>query len=287
MHRAASSATRVAVIKGAPGSVTFLALEALAGRRRTVVLEFLPRPVPRRWTHAALFRAWRRAVERPAVRRAMLVGQVLTEWERDRYAGAYLIPPERLVHVPWAFRRDDRGLPPFDPEARTVLSSGRAGCDWETLFAAARGASWPLTVICARPDLRDIERLNQDSRAEVLCEIPRETHDERLRSAGAYAVTLSPTEGPSVGHVRVMAAVGAGVPIVATDVAALDGYVVDGATAVLVPPGDPDALRTALDRLLADPAQRRRLRERASAHADQRSYSDYFRAIRELLVAGL
>ncbi|GAB3879341.1 glycosyltransferase family 4 protein [Terrabacter terrigena] len=44
------------------------------------------------------------------------------------------------------------------------------------------------------------------------------------------------------------------VPVVSTDVVGIGELVVDGATGLLVPPDDVDALATALDRLLRDPA---------------------------------
>jgi glycosyltransferase involved in cell wall biosynthesis len=46
---------------------------------------------------------------------------------------------------------------------------------------------------------------------------------------------------------------------VATAVGGLVDAVEDGVTGVLVPPGDPAALREALERLLADPGLRERL----------------------------
>jgi glycosyltransferase involved in cell wall biosynthesis len=61
-----------------------------------------------------------------------------------------------------------------------------------------------------------------------------------------------------------------GRPVVASAVGGLLDLVVDGETGLLVPPGDVEALRAALERLLADPALRGRLgaaaRERAREH---------------------
>jgi glycosyltransferase involved in cell wall biosynthesis len=58
-----------------------------------------------------------------------------------------------------------------------------------------------------------------------------------------------------------------GRPVVATAVGGLRDLVVDGETGLVVPPRDPGALRSALERLLGDPVLRRRLgaagRERA------------------------
>jgi glycosyltransferase involved in cell wall biosynthesis len=55
-------------------------------------------------------------------------------------------------------------------------------------------------------------------------------------------------------------------PVVASAVGGLPDMVVDGETGLLVPPRDPEALRAAIDRLLADADLRRRLGENARAH---------------------
>jgi len=56
-----------------------------------------------------------------------------------------------------------------------------------------------------------------------------------------------------------------GIPVVASRVASLPEVVEDGVTGLLVPPGDPAALRAAVGALLRDPARRERL-GRAAQH---------------------
>lgn len=279
---AGRSADTVAVIKKDPGTVTLLALEALARKRRVVVLEFLPRAAPTSRLRRHVFGVWSATIERPALRRAMRVGQVLTATESLDYAKLYRISKKRLVLVPWALVTDASVPPPFEPGSSGVMASGRAACDWETLFAAAEETEWPLTVICGSRDLDRISILNARGRAEVFCDISHIEHDEKLREAAVFAICLQPIE-PSAGHVRLMTAVAAGTPVVATDLAGLRDYVEDGETAVLVPPQDPTALREAIDALVKAPDERRRLRETASARARDWTLADYFKAIRELL----
>src|SRR5438034_1110887 len=201
---AASGAKRVALPKNAAGTGTFLALEGALGRRRTVLVAFLVREPPKARWRRLLYRAWLGLVERPAVRRAMRAGHVLTEWERREYASLYGIPIERLRLVPWARSRAGGELPPFVSDAAAgVVCSGRAECDWEAMFGAARGRGWPLTVICGKRDLPRVQRLNADGRAEVFCELSRSEHDERVRASAVYVLCLK-DGGPSAGHVRLM-----------------------------------------------------------------------------------
>jgi glycosyltransferase involved in cell wall biosynthesis len=52
-----------------------------------------------------------------------------------------------------------------------------------------------------------------------------------------------------------------GLPVASTDVDGIPEAVTDGVTGLLVPPLDPIALGTALERLLSDPVRRRRFGE--------------------------
>jgi len=272
-----------AVILGDPGTATVLFLEAWARRRRAVVvLELIPRRPDRR-IRRALHRAWSRTLLAPAIRRAMTAGHILSEGERDAYAEELAVPPARLVTIPWArssgvAEREADGAPP----RAGVLASGRAWTDWETLFAAARGREWPLTVVYGERYRQTVPRLNHDGRARQLCEIAPSEHAELLRRAAVYVIPLR-ADSPSAGQVRLMAATDAGAAVVATRIAPLAGYVSDGVSAVLVEPGDPDALAAAVERLLSSPDERERLVAGARERARRWTYREYFDAVGELL----
>jgi glycosyltransferase involved in cell wall biosynthesis len=68
--------------------------------------------------------------------------------------------------------------------------------------------------------------------------------------------------------------------VVATNVGGLPELVVDGDTGFLVPPGDPSALASTLDRLLRDGDLRRRLG--GSARRRQQSRHDLQKTVRSL-----
>jgi hypothetical protein len=268
----------VAVVRTGPGWRALLLLRALLGRRRKLVaLQFIVHP------HRARLRdrVWER-VDAWAVRRALRAGLVLTPDEQAACVARYRLPADRFPLVRWPSRlAPAEHLPPAASED-LVLSSGRAFCDWPTVFAAARGAHWPLTVVCSREDLPEVERLNADGRATVLCEIPAHEHEALLARASVVVVAMREQE-VSQGHVRLMDAAGAGVPVVITAARALRDYLVAGETAVVVPPGDAAALRAAVDRLMADPAERERVRGAAFEHSQAWTGEDYLAAIGALL----
>jgi len=238
---------------------SLLALRACLGFERKLVVLHLIEKDARRGTAAGLVdRAWAFA-ERLAMRRAVRDAQVLSGWERALYAERFGLPIERLHHLPFAWRiREVESLPPH--EGCAVVSVGRVSCDWPTLFAASRDASWPLVVVCTASDLPYVERLNSDGRATVRCDLPREAALALLEAAGIVALCMWDS-GRSQGHVRLCQATEAGAPVVASAVRSLEDYVVPGETAEMVPLRDPARLRAAIDRLLEDRERRERLRK--------------------------
>jgi glycosyltransferase involved in cell wall biosynthesis len=251
-----------------PGTGTVVILEALFRRRRRIILlEFMHgRPA---------YPLWFALVKRPALRRVLLLAHTLTAFEQERYARLYGLPRERFAYVQWPLRFASDRLPPCMPDDNaTVVCSGRAACDWETVFRAAHSAAWPLTVVCSAADLPRVERLNRCGRARVLSEISADEHQRLVSTAAVYILCLQETDA-SAGQVRLTTAVRSGTPVVATRVRGLEGYALDGVTALLVNPRDAAALRTRVDELLSNPARRERLRSDAFAYAARWTMEQY------------
>jgi len=92
--------------------------------------------------------------------------------------------------------------------------------------------------------------------------------DKLARMRGAAVFCAPSLHGESFGVV-LLEAMAAGTPVVASD---LDGYrnvATDGCDAVLVPPGDVDALRVALAAVLGDPSRAAELVANGTSRADR------------------
>jgi glycosyltransferase involved in cell wall biosynthesis len=142
-----------------------------------------------------------------------------------------------------------------EAEPAEVLYAGRLSPEKGVieLLEAARGMN--LVVAGDGPLRREVPQ----SRGFV-------PHDELQHLYARAAVVACPSRREGFG-VACLEAMAHGRPVVASGVGGLRDLVVDGETGIVVPPRDPAALRSALERLLADPELRRRLgaagRERA------------------------
>ncbi len=154
--------------------------------------------------------------------------------------------------------------------APTIFFCGRheerKGLDVLLAAMAALPADTRLWVASDGPDTARLRRQYQhDTRVEWLGRLSDEDKAARLRGADVFCAPS--LRGESFGVVLIEA-MAAGTAIVASG---LDGYrnvATDGSDAVLVPPGDVDALGAALARVLADGELRSRLVDAGSRRAD-------------------
>lgn len=259
-------ALRRAIIDSAPDVVivfmtqtNVLTLAATAGLGFPVIVEEHTDP-----RHAALGRPWR------ALRRLLY----------PRAARVIALSDAALSYFPLAIRR--RGVvmpnpvvlpvgdaPPLATEGRAVLALGRLvdlkGFDL-LLESFARVAphhpEWVLEIWGEGPCRVALEArrdaLGLAGRAHFPGLTPRPLAE--LRRAGLFALSSRYEGFPTV----LGEAMACGLPVVSFDCPSGPRQLVrDGVDGVLVPPGDVAALAAALDRLMGDAAERRRLAARA------------------------
>ena len=261
----------VVTVAGAPGSGICIITYGLLGRRKLVLLNYMYWQPRRIKLPVFRLRQW-------LLGRALLRAHVATGEEARIFSKT--LPIERLEIVHWPSRFDDSPLPSFN-DARRVVATGRR-TDWKTFFAAADGTDWEVRVVCRGADLAEVRRLAFPDTV-IRHDISLEEHQAEVDAATLYVIPL-PETGGSIGQIRVMNATQAGVPIVASDVIGLRGYL-DGSCAGLVPAGDAAALRKAVNDLLDDPERREVLRIAARQRGG--TMSEYLDRINALIKAAL
>mgnify|MGYP002783619273 CR=1 FL=1 len=149
-------------------------------------------------------------------------------------------------------------------KGRFVASAGRMWDEAKNLAAldvAASGLDWPVLVAGATAAPDASEHAAAPRTLRMLGELPRARVQRLLRRAGVYA---HPARYEPFGLAPLEAAVH-GCALVLADLPSLREIWADAA--LFAPPGDPDALRAQLRRLLADDALRTDFGVRARARA--------------------
>ncbi len=177
---------------------------------------------------------------------------------RQQLAGATSlgIPPAKLRLVPYGV--DTAFWHPWaSMNGGFVLVPGREHRDFSTLAAAVAGLSTRVLVTGASAH-------SPKARAAFPASWPRNVERgafdylelrRRYAAATVVVIPLTDTDFPA-GITAVLEAMAMGKAVIATATTGLDGVVSDGETGVLVPPGDPMALREAIQSLHHDATRR-------------------------------
>lgn len=221
----------------------------LAGRRRKLVILD---PLPLRWRRLDRVFGY-------GLHAASLV-ICIRSGDRDTFATRYRVARDRtrFVRMP-APSLSDSPRPADETGALAKLggepyayAAGSAHRDWPLLFAAFR----TLPHRCVLATL-DVERLEASAPANVTL-LPGQSPDDGRAIMRGASVVVAPFEDTDLacGPTIVLDALAMGIPVVATDVNACRDYFEHGASGLLTPPGDADALARAVDQLMRDPEAR-------------------------------
>jgi glycosyltransferase involved in cell wall biosynthesis len=252
-----------------------LAGTALAGRQRAPVFLEVNAPLAEERRKFAGLRMARlaRAVERTtwrAASRVLPVTGVLAEIVRE--AG---VPAERITVIPNAIVAE-RFAAPSRPERPDPVVLGFVGFvrAWHGLdhivaaMAADAGFNLSLCVVGdgpARPGLEEqAARLGIAAKVDFTGVVP---NAEVPRLVAGFDIALQPAVTAYASPLKIFDYMAAGCAIVAPDQPNIREILEDGTNALLFPPGQPDAVWGAVQRLAADAALRRRLGAAARAAA--------------------
>ena len=210
-------------------------------------------------------RAWRRAIE------AADAVVCLAEAQRDGLLAAGGARAERMHVV--RFGGDSDYFSPARRESESasrplVVAVGRdGGRDYATFMAAVDGLEVDALVVAAPRNLAGIERVPPN--VEVRLGLTFEALRDVYARATAVVVSVHPDGYPHgsdcSGQTVLLDAMAMGCPVVISERAWVHEYVRDGETALVVPPREPAALRSAIEKLVHDDGAARELGGRGRA----------------------
>jgi glycosyltransferase involved in cell wall biosynthesis len=159
------------------------------------------------------------------------------------------IPPSRVTVVP--FGVDENFFRPSAPSQQAyVLVAGKdSGRDFRVFLDAVSGTSIPTKLVCP-PWSLDGQPL--PSNVEFVGPLDNAGYRDVLAKA-AISVIPTKTFAYPTGQSVLLESMSSGKPCIVTDTPAIRDYVDDGRTAILVPPGDPGAMRREIEGLLMNP----------------------------------
>jgi hypothetical protein len=198
---------------------------------------------------------------------------VFSDEERHLFCATFGIPRERVQVVRFGHSLWSRADGPT-ADGGYVFAGGDSLRDWHTLVEAVRGLGDVRVRIGTTNELPTLP-------ANVTGgPVSHDEYNELLANARVVVVPMRSTRR-GAGLITYMNAMALGKPVIATTSPAAHEYIDDGRTGVLVPPGDPRALREALVRLL-DPAHAgEREAMGAAARAAVRTPQQYWQSLRD------
>ncbi|EFH12105.1 glycosyltransferase, group 1 family protein [Pseudoroseomonas cervicalis ATCC 49957] len=229
-------------------------LKRLSGSRRPIIAWSFNLGQQHGGAKARLARYGLQAVERIIVH---------SRREIASYAEAFGLPQERFVFVPFSVNALNPTLEE-DSKKPFLLAMGSANRDYATLFAAMRELpEVPLVVVAGRHATEGLELPPNVTLRSGLSLAECHVLAQRAR----LSVVPTANRFSASGQVTFIEAMMFGRCCIVTESIGAEDYVQDGVNGLLVPPGDPAALRDAIARAWEDAGLRQRLGAEARRHA--------------------
>lgn len=192
--------------------------------------------------------------------------------ETEYYKEAFRWPLQKVAFVPL---HTSRSLVRDDVRALTadayVLAAGRTFRDYPTLLEAVSGADYRTVVVAQRGSIR----APVPSNLELHEDIPSSLLETLMDGATVVVVPLTKLR-ISAGQLVLLQAMAGGKAIVASNTGGMADYIQHEVSGLLVEPGDPGALRAAIDRLMGDESLRIRLGRTAREAVVSRHLPDHY-----------
>lgn len=173
------------------------------------------------------------------------------------------IAPERVVFTPFMVDTRFFALDQVTPNpgaSPLICSVGLEARDYPTLLTAVRGLEASVTIAAASPWSKRSDS-TQDQQIPENVTVRRFSQFElrQLYADSRFMVMPLHNVEFQAGVTAILEAMAMGRAVICTRTPGQTDVIVDGETGLYVPPGDPSALRAAIERLLANPAEAERM----------------------------
>jgi glycosyltransferase involved in cell wall biosynthesis len=197
---------------------------------------------------------------------------VYSTWQKRFIESRWNIPSERVVFTP--FMVDTCFFAPHkvtaDPAARMICSVGLEARDYPTLLKAVRDLDTQVTIAAASPwskraDSTQSQAIpdNVNVRRFSQFELRQLYADSRFVVMPLFNVDFQ------AGVTAILEAMAMGRAVICSETPGQTDVVVDGETGIYVPPGDPQALRAAIEYLLNNPQEAERMGQAGRRRVEQ------------------
>lgn len=171
---------------------------------------------------------------------------VSSKSEITTYAERLRLPQERFRFLP--FHTDIINPERIVAHGGYIFSAGKTGRDFDTLLRAVKGLAAKVIIVS---DPYHAQGLNGSPNVRLMVDVPYEDYLRLLRECHFVVVPLHRLV-KSTGQVVILEAMGLGKPVIATETVGTVDYIQNGINGLMVPVGNADALRAAIEGLLAD-----------------------------------
>lgn len=178
--------------------------------------------------------------------------------ERRRFAQAYGVDERKFLFVPhhhtlsrYQYEVGDDGY---------IFTGGNADRDYGLFFDAVRDTGFPCLLATNRPNL--LEGLDVPPNVRLVSVSPAEFR-QLMAKAHLVVMPMNANLLHAGAQQSMLNAMSMGKPVVLTDPEGGSDYIENGRTGILVPYGQPQKLKDAIEALLANPAEARAIGERA------------------------
>jgi glycosyltransferase involved in cell wall biosynthesis len=189
---------------------------------------------------------------------------VYSTWQKQFIEKRWNVPGERVIWTP--FQVDAHFFNPnhqplaSDTQSPLICSAGLEFRDYPTLMHAVEGMDVQVVLAAASPWSKRADSTQQRAVPSNVTVQRFDLHGLRdLYARAAFVVIPLYQVDFQAGVTTLLEAMAMGKAVIVTRTPGQTDVVIDGETGIYVPPSDPQALRTAMQRLLDHPEEARRL----------------------------